>query len=220
MYTGHFFYYLIKSHNIFHIFTFRSCRLFGCFSDGDHCHYRFCFRNGKDLSELVSGTKSHDQGSISKLLCLQDQILVLKSQIIAAPAVSEFIIWCSVFLKSGMVMYKGCNDQGGILCFCLVHFRQTFSADLLHHLFGHYTIISSGLGVFPAGCFLSGPDHCKKIFFCDPALRSVFTDGPSLFDQFLKFHIFPPYCPVPDLLPDPAVIPAWIFMFTLFMEPF
>ena len=90
-------------------------------------------------------------------------------------------------------MYKGCNDQGGILCFCLVHFRKTFSADLLHHLFGHYTIISSGLGIFPAGCFLSGPDHCKKIFFCDPALRAVFTDGPSLFDQFLKFHIFPPY---------------------------
>ena len=119
-----------------------------------------------------------------------------------------------------MVMYKGCNNQGGILCFCLVHFRQTFSADLLHHLFGHYTIISSDLGVFPAGCFLSGPDHCKKIFFCDPALRAVFTDGPSLFDQFLKFHIFPPYCPVQDLLPDPAVIPAWIFMFTLFMELF
>ena len=53
-----------------------------------------------------------------------------------ALAVSELIIRCSVFLKSGMVMYKGCNDQGGILCFCLVHFRQTFSADLLHHLFG------------------------------------------------------------------------------------
>lgn len=116
MCTGHFFYYLIKSHNIFHIFTFRSCRLFGCFSDGDHCHYRFCLRNGKDLTELVSGTKSHDQGSISKLLCLQDQILILKSQIIAAPAVSKLIIRCSVFLKSGMVMYKGCNDQGGILC--------------------------------------------------------------------------------------------------------
>ena len=118
-------------------------------------------------------------------------------------------------------MYKGCNDQGGILCFCLVHFRQTFSADLLHHFFGHYTVISSGLGVLPAGCFLSGTDHCKKILLCDPALRAVFTDGSSLFDQFLKFHIFfLLICPVQNLLPDPAVIPARIFMFTLFMELF
>ena len=111
---------LKEFHNVFHIFTFRACRLLCCFSDCNHCNYGLCFRNGKDLTELISCTESHDHSSITKLPCFKNQVLILKSQIIAAPAISKFIIRCTVFLETGTVLYKSSNDQSRILCLGLV----------------------------------------------------------------------------------------------------
>ena len=63
--------------------------------------------------------------------------------------ISNFIIRCSIFLKTCSVMYESTNQQHCILTFPCIHFRQTFPSELFHILFVHNTVITSCLRVLP-----------------------------------------------------------------------
>ena len=98
-------------------FARRACRRFGCLADCDNRHNSFCFRNIKEFAEFIRFTNSHDQSGKSEVFCLEDQVFILQTKVIASPSVSKFIVSCAILLETGAVMYEGCYDQRSILRF-------------------------------------------------------------------------------------------------------
>ena len=80
---------------------------------------------------------------------LQKYVETLAARKILSPSISNFIIRCSIFLKTCSVMYESTNQQHCILTFPCIHFRQTFPSELFHILFVHNTVITSCLRVLP-----------------------------------------------------------------------
>ena len=111
-------------------------RFLGCFSHGEYRRDGFLRGNGKELPDFVSVPESHDQGGISQFCGLEDQIFVLQSQIVAAPAVAKLIVGSSVFLEACPVVYKGSNDQSGIFSLGGVALGETFPAETVYQILG------------------------------------------------------------------------------------
>ena len=57
----------------------------------------------------------HNQSIKAKFSCAQDQVFVVQAEIVIAPAVSNFVVWCAVLRKSGAVFYECCYDKCGSL---------------------------------------------------------------------------------------------------------
>ena len=80
---------------------------------------------------------------------LQDQILILKSQIITSPSISQFIICSPILLKSRSVMNKSTDNQYRILTLPCIHFRQTLLSEPSNIFLIHNAIITSRLRILP-----------------------------------------------------------------------
>ena len=85
-------------------FARRACRRFGCLADCDNRHNSFCFRNIKEFAEFIRFTNSHNQSGKSEVFCLEDQVFILQTKVIASPSVSKFIVSCAILLETGAVM--------------------------------------------------------------------------------------------------------------------
>ena len=88
----------------------------GGLSDGNDRYNHFFFRNRQKFTDLIRITNAHNQSGEPAFHSLQDQILILKSQIITAPAVTELIISFFGFLsmEAGGIAYIGGYNISGM----------------------------------------------------------------------------------------------------------
>ena len=114
----------------------------------------------------------------------------MQTKIVKSPAIADFIIRITLFVKTCSCMYKSRYKKRRIFRPFSVKSRQALLSYPLCHLVTKNTVIPCSFRVFPRWCFCCGSYKRFYLLFCYLFTAVIFSYASSAFNKLLKFHLY------------------------------